>query len=250
MKISIITATYNSSKTLKDTIESVLNQTYKDIEYIIIDGLSTDDTVRIATQYQDSFNGRMKIISEKDEGIYDALNKGIRYSSGEVIGFVHADDILADNGVVEKINNTFVQNKCQLIYGDILIVNQDNNKIIRNWKSQIFEPRLLKHGWMLPHPTMYASRQMYEQVGEYNLRYHIGADYDLIIRALKQTPLDQICYIPQYIVRMRAGGTSGQSKNFKAMMIEDWHIIKENEIGNIWTLFMKKFSKLTQFLSK
>lgn len=248
MKISIITATYNSAATVSDTIESVLAQTHQDIEYMIIDGASKDNTLDIIRSYEPRFNGHMRIISEPDKGIYDALNKGIEYASGDVLGFIHADDLLADSDVIAKINRKFVDTNCDMLYGDMLMVDQENKKTVRNWKSSPFDKKLLRRGWMAPHPTLYATKQLYASVGNYNLKYPICADYDFIVRAFISTPYDKISYLPENLVLMRVGGTSAQTRNFKKMMIENWHIIRANNIGGAYTLFMKKFSKLFQFL--
>jgi glycosyltransferase len=246
MKISIITTTYNSSKTISDCITSVNNQTYSDIEHIIIDGASIDNTIKII----DSLPNRVTtIISEPDKGIYDALNKGIHMATGDVIGFLHSDDIYASDKVISTVVDQFHQTSADVIYGDLNYVNKNNTKkIVRYWKSCPFHPFLLKKGWMPPHSTFFAKRELYQRYGVFDTSFRISADYDLMLRFLKTRELN-VHYIPEVLIHMRLGGQSNKSlKNIIRKTREDWRAIKKNETGNLLTLLQKNTSKIRQFI--
>ncbi len=247
-KVTIITASFNNENSIEETIQSVVNQTFKNIEYIIIDGKSTDKTLRIVDKYKEKIS---KIISESDDGIYDALNKGIINATGEIIGFLHADDIFADNFVIEKIVGTFQISDCEIIYGDLQYVAKENvNKIIRNWKSSTFDYKSLKKGWMPAHPTFYARKSLYNKYGKFNINYKIAADYDLMMRFIGKHKVKPE-YFPEVFVKMRIGGKSNNSlNNILTKMNEDFKIIRENEIGGIFTLLNKNISKIPQFFKK
>lgn len=245
MKISIITACLNNEKTIEDCLKSVSNQTYKNIEHIIIDGKSTDNTLEIIK----TFNHISTTISETDSGIYYALNKGILLAQGDVIGFLHADDFLADDRTIERIAEKFQKKQnLEAVYGDLIYISsKQNQKKIRYWKSKEFSPQMIKRGWMPPHPTLYIKKEIYNNYGQFDTKYKISADYDLIVRFLKKKI--KIEYIPEIIVKMRIGGKS--NKNFKNIIQkskEDYQIIRENEIGNIITLLNKNLMKISQFL--
>ena len=242
MKISIITVTYNSRDTIKDTIESVRSQTYDDIEYIIIDGGSTDGTIEIVKEYENYVD---VFISEPDEGIYDAMNKGIALASGDVIGFLHSDDEYYTSSVIEKIAQEFKKGSLDGIYADLIYVNS-KNRVIRYWRSTEFKPNMLKKGWMPPHPTLFLKKQIYEKYGMFDVRYKIAADYDFILRIFKQNL--HIYYLPTIIYKMRLGGVSNKSiGNILKKTAEDYQIIKKNGIGGLGTLMYKNFSKIGQF---
>lgn len=250
MKISIITATYNNQHTIVSTIESVLHQTYQDIEYIIIDGASTDNTLNIAEKYEPLFNGRMKIVSEPDKGIYDALNKGISYATGDVIGFIHADDTIASNNIIEQVVANFSEHNCDLLYGDLYYVDANDQKIVRNWKSQPYNNKLLRKGWMPAHPTLYVRREIYYKIGGFDTTFRIAADYDFILRAFTFTPEEKIVYLPFVMVRMKVGGVSNNGlANILQKMKEDLHAIKNNKIGGMGTLIIKNTSKIKQLFT-
>ncbi|NRD20827.1 glycosyltransferase [Winogradskyella eckloniae] len=249
MKISIITATYNSASTIQTCMESVLNQSYDNIEYIIVDGGSTDQTLNFIKE-KVKINTQIKWSSEPDKGIYDALNKGIAKSTGDVVGFVHSDDFLADNAIIENIVKAFKQENVDGVYGNLHYVALDNtNKVIRNWVSEKFELRLLKKGWMPAHPTLYLKKKIYQDNGAFNLGYKIAADYDFILRIFKQPQL-KFFYLPKTIVKMRVGGASNRSlKNIIQKTKEDYKAVKVNEIGSWITIFFKNASKMKQFIS-
>ncbi|MCW3807697.1 glycosyltransferase family 2 protein [Plebeiibacterium marinum] len=248
MTISIITATYNAEKTIETAIKSVLNQSYPNIEYIIVDGNSSDNTLNIINSYKSKIH---HIISEPDKGIYDAINKGIQLASGNIIGVLHADDVFYNEKTLEQIANTFLNEDCDATYGDLQYVNASNiEKIIRYWKSSIFTPKLLKTGWMPPHPTLFVKKEIFEQIGTYNLKYKIAADYDFILRLFSNRSY-KFKYIPSVITRMRVGGASNKSiKNIIRKSKEDIDALKQNNIGGVFILIWKNLSKLPQFFKK
>jgi glycosyltransferase involved in cell wall biosynthesis len=178
MKISIITVCYNSAKTIENTILSVINQTYKDIEYIIVDGKSKDDTIQIVEKYNSNIT---KWISEPDKGIYDAMNKGIEMATGEIIGILNSDDTLNSNTVIEEISNFHKQNDIDASIGNI-IQHKDNGKIVRFYSSKSWNPGKLKIGFMPPHPSIFFKKELFDKYENYNLGFKIGADYELITR--------------------------------------------------------------------
>ncbi len=208
MKVSIITITYNSESTLIDTIDSVLNQTYKDIEYIIIDGKSTDSTVSIIHSYKDKIS---KFISEKDNGLYDALNKGIAMATGDIVGILHSDDFYTNHQIIEKVVQTFKLNQADAVYADLFYVDKTNvDKIIRKWKSGNYKHGMFVNGWMPPHPTFFVRRHCYEKYGSFNLDLVSAADYELMLRFVHKHQI-KLAYLPEFIIKMRAGGLSNSS---------------------------------------
>lgn len=248
MKVSIITACYNSEKTISKTIKSVINQSYENIEYIIVDGSSNDGTLKIINDFKKKSDLKFIIISENDLGIYDALNKGIKLSKGEIIGFLHSDDFLANTNVISEIVKSFSKNEVDGIYGDLVYVYKNNvKKILRYWKSKNFKNSLLINGWMPPHPTLYLRKSVYKKHGFFNLHYKISSDYDFIIRIFKDEVL-KFKYIPMVITKMRYGGISnGNLINIFHKIKEDFIILRKNNVGNLFTLLKKNFSKIEQF---
>ncbi len=243
MKISIITAVWNNRETIADAIESVLSQTYSDAEYIIIDGGSTDGTVDIIRSYGDRIT---KFVSEKDKGIYDALNKGVKLATGDVIGFLHSDDVFADENSVAKIAEAFSENT-DGVYSDLIYTpKSDITKILRYWESRSFTPELLSRGWMPAHPTLYLRREIYDRFGMFDLNFRIAADYDFILRVF--TSGINTVYIPEVLYKMRLGGASNKSlKNIIRKSREDYIALRNNGVGGLGTLFIKNISKLGQF---
>lgn len=246
MKVSIITATYNSASTIKDTVQSLELQTYPDIEYIIIDGNSNDDTLEIIREN----STRVSImISEPDKGIYDALNKGIENATGDIIGFLHSDDLLAYPQAIADIVATFKQNNCDAVYADLDYVSKENiSSIVRKWKSGDYSIDKMKYGWMPPHPSFYMKRDKYIEWGGFNLDYRISADYDSLLRYLWKYQA-KVSYLPKVVTIMRVGGESNRSlKNIIKKSNEDITIIKKN--GLFWpvVLICKNLSKLPQFI--
>ena len=247
MKISIITAVKNNRKFIGDAIVSVLNQTYPQIEYIVIDGDSTDGTLNIIRKYDDYIT---KWISEPDEGIYYALNKGIDMATGDVIGFLHSDDVFADNRAVEEVAKRFLQYPVKIVYSDLEYVFKNNlNKVFRYWKAGGYKKVSFGFGWMPPHPTLFVRRDVYEQFGKFNTDYKIAADYDLILRLLSKHRVPST-YISEVLVRMRVGGKSNMGiKNILKKSREDYLILKNNRIGfPLLTVILKNLSKIRQFI--
>ncbi|MFT8211619.1 MAG: glycosyltransferase family 2 protein [Symbiopectobacterium sp.] len=248
MRISIITATFNSEKTIGDTLLSIERQSHSDIEYIIIDGASKDGTIHLINKLSTKVS---KIISEPDKGIYDALNKGINIATGEVIGFLHSDDFFAYDDVLKDIAEEFETRNCDAIYGDLEYVSQHNvDKCLRVWKSGIFSRNKLLLGWMPPHPSFYMKHSCYIKYGCFSLDYDIAADYDSILRYLFKSKII-LSYIPKVLIKMRVGGLSNRSIKIMAKKsLEDIKIMKSNRIPWPLALVGKNLSKIPQFIKK
>ena len=248
MKISIITAVRNSRATLADTLDSALAQDHPDKELIVIDGASTDGTLDVIRRYAGQL---AHFISEPDHGIYDALNKGIAQASGEVIGFLHADDLYANADVLARIAAAFADPAVEAVYGDLVYVNQaDTERVIRHWRAGVYRPAKLHWGWMPPHPTLYLRRALYERHGGFDLRYRIAADYDLMLRVLSRIN-GQVVYLPEVLVRMRLGGVSNRSlRHILRKSLEDYQALRANRLGGLGTLLLKNVQKLPQFFRR
>ncbi|HCQ28921.1 MAG TPA: glycosyl transferase [Flavobacteriales bacterium] len=248
-KISIITVCYNSQDTLEDTIQSVLNQDYQNIEYIIVDGKSTDNTLKIIEKYQDKIT---KVISEPDKGLYDAINKGIKNASGEIVGIINSDDVLAYKSAVSDIAQTFEQQNCDAVYADLVYVKQNNlNSITRKWISGNYKHGKFLWGWMPPHPTFYAKKSLFEQYGYYSLQLKSAADYELMLRFIHKHKIS-LGYLPKTLVKMRVGGMSNASlKNRLAANQEDQMAWEMNNLTPyLFTPYLKPLRKVFQFLNK
>ncbi len=246
MKFSIITATYNSSKNITTCLASVNNQDYKNIEHIIIDGASSDDTLEIIKNYQ--LKKKTKIISEKDNGIYDALNKGVEFATGDIIGFLHSDDTFAQKNIISKLSKIFIDESVSGVYGNLKYLKDfEKEVVLRKWISNNYHHLSLKCGWMPPHPTLFLKKDVYSEFGFFNNAYKISADYDFIIRIFSSNKL-KIKFINEFVTIMKIGGASNKSlRNILQKMYEDYTIIKKNQIGGIITLLMKNFKKIDQF---
>lgn len=246
--ISIITVTYNSVNTLDYTIRSLRNQSFRNFEYIVVDGASTDGTLSVIEKNDDIIS---RWISEPDKGIYDAINKGIAMANGKYVGLIHADDILASNDTLQIIADTLIAKQPDAIYGNLdYVAANDINRVIRRWISNDFTPSLLKKGWMPAHPTLYIERTWFQKLGKYNKTMKISADYDFILRLFSQPGIKTV-FINHCIVKMRVGGASNRSlKNIMVKMKEDYQSIKRNGIGGISTLIVKNTSKIHQFFKK
>lgn len=226
MKISIITVCYNSANTIEDTLKSILNQTYTNYEYIIVDGDSKDNTLEIIKKYKSKFMNKIKIISETDKGIFDAMNKGIKNSTGDIIGILNSDDILAHENVFSKIVKTFEKTNCEGIYSNLYILDKDLNKVLRKFKAKKGNYKL---GWYPPHPTLYVLKKIYNNYGYYNLDYKIASDYDFMIRIMKNKI--KLSYIKDCLVYMRGGGISTDGLNgYKKSFNESIKVLKNNGI--------------------
>lgn len=247
MKISIITCTLNSEVTIKKSIRSIQKQNYKNIEHLIIDGGSTDKTLQIIKKTKKK---NLNLYSLKDNGIYDALNKGIKYSTGNIVGILHSDDFYKNNNILRIIVDTFKHTKADLVYGDLLYVKKDYPfAAIRYWRAGKFYKEKLLNGWMPPHPTVFIKKKLFNKIGFYKTIYKISADYDFLIRIFNYKNINQV-YIPKVFINMRMGGMSNRSfKNLIIKSFEDYQIIKKNKIGGLLTLFNKNFSKIKQFIN-
>lgn len=250
MKVSIITVCYNSGKTISDTIASVAGQTHENIEYIVVDGGSTDETIQIVKSFSDTVD---ILITEPDNGIYDAMNKGIKAASGDIIGILNSDDLFEGSQVVEDIVKVFESDaECQCVYGDLIYVSSQNiHKILRYWRTGEYVKNSFYYGWMPPHPTFYVRKSVFENYGYYLTDLKVAADYEFMLRVVGKHRLP-VKYINRVLVRMRAGGVSNRSilnrqqslqENYKA-----WHI---NQLKPYpFTIPLKILRKLGQFVNR
>ncbi len=247
MLVSIITATFNSEATIADCLQSVSNQTYQHIEHIIIDGRSTDNTLTIIEQHQ--FKG--KLVSEKDNGIYDAMNKGITNSKGDIIGILNSDDLYMNNSIIEKVVKLFEQENCDAVYGDLIYVDgHDGTTIKRHWKAGSFKKNDFLYGWMPPHPTFFVKKEVYEKFGIFNLSVFTAADYELMLRFVYKYGI-KVAYLQEIMVKMRTGGASNESISNRLLANKGdrmaWRI---NGLKPYWfTLIAKPLRKITQFIT-
>lgn len=248
MRISVITAVYNNRDTIAAALDSVLAQTGVDVELVVIDGGSSDGTLEVLRSYADRLD---VLISEPDRGIYDALNKGIQRASGEVVGFLHSDDLFADPGVLSRIAAVFADPEVGAVYGDLVYVRKDNpDQVVRYWRAGVFSRRRLRWGWMPPHPTLYVRRHVYEQHGLFDTSFHIAADYDFVLRLFGREGI-AVRYLPEVLVKMRGGGASNRSLgNILLKSREDLRALRRNGVGGVGTLLWKNLSKLPQFLAR
>lgn len=248
-KISIITVAFNSQSTISRTIESIFSQDYDNIEYILIDGGSTDWTLDIIENYKDKIDF---FVSEEDDGIYDAMNKGIRQATGDIVGILNSDDFYPNNTVISDVVDVFRKDNCDSLYGDLVYVKLSNAKnIVRYWKAGIFSQLKLKRGWMLPHPTFFVKKSIYDRFGLYNTELRSAADYEMILRLLYKYSIT-VSYIPIILVKMSIGGTSN------ANIINRMRANKED--GKAWRLnnlkeprfvrLLKPLQKVKQFFLK
>lgn len=245
MKISIITAVYNRGATIQAAIDSVARQHYRNIEYVVVDGNSTDDTESIVRKSDRVDN----YVRGKDDGIYDALNIGIRTATGDVIGFLHADDLLADEYAIHRVAETLTNTSAQCVYGDLLYVNAtDPGRIIRYWRSGDFARQSFRRGWMPPHPTVYFSADVYERFGNFRTDMSISADYELMVRMLFCNSVPT-AYVPHVQVKMRVGGKSNASvQNRLLANAEDRRAWELNDLlPPRFLRFLKPARKISQY---
>ncbi len=246
MKITLITVTFNSEKFLSQCIESIQNQTYKDIEHIIIDGKSTDGTVKIIKKYESSI---AKWISEPDRGMYDAINKGIKLAKGNVIGILNSDDILASDDAIEKIVHAFNEQGVDSVFGDLQYVDQQNtNRVFRVWKGKKYKRNLFRMGWMPGHPTFYIKKSAIDTFGGYENHYFTAADYEFMARYLYKHQISSY-YLPKLIVKMRTGGASNKNINQRLRANRrDYLAMKVNSIPMPFMVsILKPLIKMHQF---
>lgn len=247
MKMSIITVCYNSASTIRDTIESVIRQSYSNIEYIIIDGKSKDHTMSIIKEYEANIQ---KIVSEPDNGMYDAINKGIAMSSGDIIGILNADDFYIDDKVIKDVVNQFQELDYEGLYADLVYVDSENTSSVkRYWKSGKYKPGRFTKGWMPPHPTFFLKRSVYQKYGAYNTTFVSAADYELMLRMIHKYKIN-LGYLDRIIVKMRIGGMSNSSlRNRLRANREDKRAWEINELKyKPYTFFFKPLRKLGQFI--
>ena len=250
MKISIITVVHNNVATINDAINSVLSQTYKNIEYIVIDGASTDGTVGVVQSYTNKID---KFITEKDYGLYDAMNKGITLATGDIIGILNSDDMYFDKNVIENIVNTFLEKKTDSVFGDLHYVDKNNtNKVMRHWKTSDFKLGSFAKGWHPPHPSFFVKKEVYEKYGLFDLELSISADFDLMLRLLEKHQISSV-YLPKILVKMRTGGQSNNS--ISNIITSNKSILRSFSKNNIkvnkWLyLFNRLMPKLIQVIKK
>jgi len=246
MKISIITTCFNRESTIRDSIESVLFQDYADIEYIVVDGASTDGSLSVINEYKDRIAA---IISEPDKGMYEGLNKGIRVATGDVIGLLHSDDFLYASDTVSHIAAALERSRADFVYGDGLFVDSvDTDKVVRNWISGRYTKGKVRRGWLPLHPTCYIRRAVMDRCGLYDESYRIAADSELLVRYLYESDL-RVHYLPEYIVRMRMGGLSTDPRRMKRKWSEDLRLYRHHGFHAYWALGCKIASKIPQFIS-
>jgi glycosyltransferase involved in cell wall biosynthesis len=250
MKVSLITVSYNSANTIADTLKSVQFQTYQDIEYIVVDGNSSDGTIEIVKQFLDASQGVVTtFLCERDKGIYDAMNKGLAMATGDIIGVLNSDDFYCSNDVIEEVVRAFQQNNTDCLYGDLNYVDPiDTSKIVRKWRSGSFRKENFLKGWMPPHPTFFVGKTCYDRFGKFDTQFKSAADYELMLRFLFKESCSAV-HLPKVMIHMRAGGVSNVSlKNRIRANREDRLAWKINGLKPKWfTLLRKPLSKLIQY---
>ncbi len=252
MKITIVTAVYNRAATIAEAIASVASQTYPDIEHLVIDGASRDDTLAVIEANR---HPALRLVSEPDRGIYDALNKGFALASGEVLGLVHSDDFLAHSQVIERVIAAFADPQVDAVYGDLDYVSAaDPRQVIRRWKSGRFAAGKLRWGWMPPHPALFIRRRLWEQRGIYDPDFRIAGDYDAILRWFGAGRFGgpiKAAYLPEVLVKMRTGGESNRSLGRILLKSrEDYRALRINRVGGLGALVVKNLRKFSQFVVK
>ena len=247
MKISLITPSYNSARTIARTIESVIAQNYPDLEYIIIDGVSSDNTKDIISSYKDKIN--IKFISEPDKGIFDAMNKGIKMSTGEVVGILNSDDFFDNENVLATISEVFNDKTTDAVYGDIKYFSKDVNKVNRYWQTGEYKEYKLNNGWSIPHPALFVHKSVYDKCGLFNPDFKLAGDYEFVLRILKIYKINTK-YIPKTFVKMYSGGTSGGSLKQRIKGWKELHKAWKVNHLDIPSFFVVRrlLSKLGQFL--
>lgn len=248
MKISIITVVYNNDKTIRDAMQSVLGQTYKNIEYVIIDGGSKDNTVNLINEYKEKLG---YFVSEKDSGLYDAMNKGILACTGDVIGILNSDDLYQDSNVIKDVMEQFNNDpELDILYGNLVYVKSDDtNKVVRNWKSKSYHKNFFENANVPPHPSLFVRSEVYKSAGLFDLQYKLAADYELMLRMFKKHNFKSK-HINKLIIKMRLGGATNQSLsniiNQNKEILEAW---KNNGLGAPFYLMpLRIFKRLAQFI--
>lgn len=249
MKISLITPTYNSAKTISRTIDSIIAQNYSNLEYIIIDGASSDRTLEIIKDYQAKIN--IKLISEPDRGLYDAMNKGVVLATGEIVGILNSDDLFKSDNVLSLVAESFVDNNIDAVYGDITYFAENEKVIKRYWHSGVYREGNLNNGWTIPHPALFLRKSVYDRFGLFNTDFKIAGDYEFILRLLKKYKIS-LKYVPQVFVNMYEGGISGrnleQRKKGWAELKHAW-VVNGFKVPNLFILRRVIF-KISQLIFK
>jgi glycosyltransferase involved in cell wall biosynthesis len=245
MKISVITAVRNRVATVGEALDSVQSQSWADVEHVVVDGVSTDGTLELLETRRREI---AVLVSERDSGIYDALNKGLNLATGDVIGLMHSDDIYADKHVLADIAAAFDDPKIDAVYGDLnYVARNDTSRVIRRWRSGEYSRVRLAEGWMPPHPTLYLRRHVIEHWGGFDETFRIAADYDVILRYFARGRI-RPAYVPRVLVKMRVGGESNRSlARVFCKSREDYVALRRNRVGGLRTLVRKNFSKIRQF---
>lgn len=248
MKVSIITVCFNSAETIEDTIRSVLGQDYKDIEYIVVDGGSTDGTLDILTKYQSRIS---TCISEPDKGVYDAMNKGIKLSTGDIVATLNADDVYADETIVGRMVEFMQSNGLDAGYGDIVYIDQNNNNhVTRFWKTGVYKRGAFSHGWVIPHPTFFCRKQVFEKYGYFNEKFQVAADFELLLRFIEKHRI-KVGYLPKVIVKMR---TAGKANVLRGIIRGNWEIVRSFRLNNLplspWFFVCKPITKVLQLFAR
>jgi len=245
LKISIVTPAFNSAATIRDTLESIGNQDYPDMEHIIVDGGSKDETLEIVAEYPHV----SKVISEPDRGLYDAMNKGVKMATGEVVVVLNSDDFYTHSQVLSRVATKLKEVCADTLYADLEYVDPENTaRVVRHWKAGEFHPKNFQRGWMPPHPTFFVRRYLYDQLGCFNTSFRFSADYELMLRFLLKNKVST-CYLPEVTVRMRAGGASNANwRNRFRANLEDRRAWKMNDLRpQFYTLYLKPLLKIPQY---
>lgn len=244
LKISVITVCYNAESTIERCIQSVVTQSFKNVEYIIIDGRSTDNTLQIIHKYQQDIQF---LLSEPDKGIYDAMNKGIKMATGDVIGMLNADDLFADDDVLSAVAESFSLQNAEILYGDLNYINPQGG-VIRKWRSGKYFQGMFNWGWMPPHPTFYCKRALFLKFGPYRLDYGTAADYELMVRFMHKHPINAY-YLEKVMILMKTGGASNKSLNnrVKGLLYDLKAMRNHGIIIPIVTIFFKPLRKISQY---
>lgn len=246
MKVSIITTCYNSAATIGDTLASIAEQTHGDLEHLIIDGGSKDNTLDIVGQ----FPHVAKVVSEADRGIYDAMNKGVALASGEIVGFLNSDDVLYKETIITDCVQLMENTQADAVYGNLIYMDQSLTDIKRYWKSSTFKKRFKRMAWQPPHPTFYAKKEVYEQVGPFDLEFKIGADFEWLFRAFFITQIKSV-HFDQIMVKMREGGESNRSMNSRLVLMKEYlkTYEKHKVSGRYLALIFRYMERIPQFFN-
>lgn len=248
MKVSIITVCFNSAETIEDTIKSVLSQHYKDIEYIVVDGSSTDGTLEILSKYRSRIH---KCLCEPDNGIYNAMNKGIKLSTGDVVATLNSDDVYADATTVGRMVEFMQSNGLDAAYGDLAYVDHDDTNLVRRfWKAGEYKRKCFCYGWVIPHPTFFCRKRIFEEYGYFNEEFQIAADFELMLRFIEKHQIN-VGYLPKMIARMRMGG---KANVLRGVLRGNWEIMKSFRLNGLrlspWFFMLKPVMKISQFFIK